>query len=34
MRLTVRFTATVEGDRIEGRAKYLLGSAAFSGSRA
>ena len=34
MRLTVRCTATGEGERIEGRAKYLLGSAAFSGSRA
>jgi hypothetical protein len=34
MRLTVKFTASVQGDRIEGRAKYLLGSGAFFGSRA
>ena len=34
MRMTVKFTATVTDDRIEGTAKYLLGSAAFRGHRA
>ena len=33
MRLSLKFSATVDGDRIEGRAKHLLGSAAFHGSR-
>ena len=34
MRMTVKFTATVEADRIEGKAKHLLGSASFHGRRA
>ena len=33
MRMTVKFSATVDADRIEGKAKYLLGSAAFRGKR-
>ena len=33
VRMTIKFAATVEGDRIQGKAKYLLGSASFSGSR-
>ncbi len=34
MRMTLKFTATVDADRIEGKAKHLLGSASFSGTRA
>ena len=34
MRVTLKFTAIVDADRIEGRAKHLLGSATFSGTRA
>lgn len=34
MRMTLKFTATVDADRIEGKAKHLLGSATFSGTRA
>jgi hypothetical protein len=34
MRMTFKFSAIVEDDRITGRAKHLLGSAAFSGTRA
>src|ERR1700733_1157733 len=34
MRMTFKFTATVEADRISGAAKHLLGKAAFTGSRA
>jgi len=33
MRLNLKFTATVEADRIDGTARHLLGSAQFSGSR-
>jgi hypothetical protein len=33
MRLTFKFTATVEEDRISGAAKHLLGSATFTGRR-
>jgi hypothetical protein len=33
MRLTFKFTAAVDADRIEGSAKYLLGSASFRGTR-
>jgi hypothetical protein len=34
MRMTIKFTATVEADRISGAAKHLLGRATFSGTRA
>jgi hypothetical protein len=34
MRLTLRFKAVVDADRISGSAKYMLGSASFSGTRA
>jgi hypothetical protein len=33
MRLSLKFTATVEADRISGAAKYLLGKATFTGTR-
>ena len=33
MRMSFKFTATVEGDRISGVAKHLLGKAAFTGTR-
>jgi hypothetical protein len=34
MRLSLKFTAIVDADHIEGTAKHLLGSASFRGSRA
>jgi hypothetical protein len=34
MRLSFKFTAIVEQDRISGEARYMLGTAAFSGTRA
>ena len=34
MRLSLKFTATVEADRISGAAKHLLGKATFTGTRA
>ncbi len=34
MRLTFRFSAVVDADRISGSARNLLGSATFSGERA
>jgi hypothetical protein len=34
MRMSFKFTATVEADRISGAAKHLLGKATFTGSRA
>ncbi|MDP9010362.1 MAG: hypothetical protein M3N91_16945 [Pseudomonadota bacterium] len=34
MRLSFKFTAIVEQDRINGDARHLLGTAAFSGTRA
>jgi hypothetical protein len=34
MRLSIKFTATVEADRISGTAKHLLGRATFTGTRA
>ena len=34
MRMNFRFTATVDADRISGVAKYALGKAPFSGTRA
>jgi hypothetical protein len=34
MRLTFKFTATVDEDRISGTAKNLLGNGTFSGTRA
>jgi hypothetical protein len=34
MRLSFKFTAIVEQDRISGEARHLLGSATFSGTRA
>jgi hypothetical protein len=34
MRLSLKFKAVVDADRISGSAKYLLGSASFSGTRA
>jgi hypothetical protein len=34
MRMTIKFTATVEADRISGAAKHLLGKATFTGTRA
>ena len=33
MRMSLKFTATVEADRISGAAKHLLGKATFSGTR-
>lgn len=33
MRLSFKFTARVQGDRIEGAARHMLGSATFSGDR-
>jgi hypothetical protein len=34
MRLSFKFTAIVEADRISGTAKHLLGKATFTGTRA
>jgi hypothetical protein len=34
MRMNLKFTATVEADRISGAAKHLLGKATFTGTRA
>ncbi|HWX80219.1 MAG TPA: hypothetical protein VNZ02_09020 [Steroidobacteraceae bacterium] len=34
MPLSFKFTATVDGDRISGTARHLLGSATFTGTRA
>ncbi len=34
MRLSFKFSAVVEADRISGNAKYMLGSATFTGTRA
>src|ERR1700686_2541057 len=34
MRMSFKFTATVEEDRISGAAKHLLGKATFTGTRA
>jgi hypothetical protein len=34
MRLSFKFTAVVEGDRISGSARHLLGTATFVGTRA
>ncbi len=34
MRLSLKFNAVVDDDRISGRAKHMLGSAIFSGTRA
>jgi hypothetical protein len=34
MRMSFKFTATVEADRISGAAKHLLGKATFAGRRA
>jgi hypothetical protein len=34
MRLSFKFTAIVEQDRISGEARYMFGTAAFSGTRA
>ena len=33
MRMNIKFTATVEADRISGAAKHLLGKATFTGTR-
>ena len=33
MRLSFKFTATVEGNHISGAAQHILGSATFSGTR-
>lgn len=33
MRLNFKFTAVVEGDRISGAARHMLGNATFSGTR-
>ena len=33
MRLSLKFTATVEADRISGAAKHVLGKATFTGTR-
>jgi hypothetical protein len=33
MRLNIKFTAVVDGDRISGTARHLLGSAKFSGRK-
>ena len=34
MRMSLKFTATIEADRISGAAKHLLGKATFTGTRA
>lgn len=34
MRLSFKFTATVEGNRIDGAARNMLGNASFTGTRA
>jgi hypothetical protein len=34
MHLNLKFTATVDADRISGAAKHLLGNATFTGTRA
>jgi hypothetical protein len=34
MRMSIKFTATVEADCINGAAKHLLGKATFTGTRA
>lgn len=34
MRMTFKFSATIEDDRISGSAKHLLGKATFEGTRA
>ncbi len=34
MRMSFKFTATVEADRISGAAKHLLGKVTFTGTRA
>ncbi|HEY2635404.1 MAG TPA: hypothetical protein VGI51_11780 [Steroidobacteraceae bacterium] len=34
MRMSLKFTATVEADHISGAAKHLLGKATFTGTRA
>jgi hypothetical protein len=34
MRVTLKFSAAVDADRIEGKAKHMLGSVTFSGTRA
>ena len=34
MRMTLKFSAAVVADRIEGKAKHMLGSVTFSGTRA
>jgi hypothetical protein len=34
MRLSFKFRATVDGNRISGTARHMLGSATFSGTRA
>jgi hypothetical protein len=34
MKMNFKFTATVDGDRISGAAKHLLGKATFTGTRA
>jgi hypothetical protein len=34
MRMSFKFTATVDADRISGAAKHLLGKATFTGTRA
>ena len=34
MRMSFKFSATVEADRISGAAKHLLGKATFTGTRA
>jgi hypothetical protein len=34
MRLSLKFNAVVDADRISGSAKYMLGSASFAGTRA
>ena len=33
MRLSLKFTATVDEDRISGTARHMLGTASFSGTR-
>ena len=33
MRLSFKFTATIEGDRITGSARHMLGTATFAGTR-
>jgi hypothetical protein len=33
MRLSFKFTATIEGDRISGAARNMLGNASFTGTR-